>query len=301
MHLFVLLKNADALDEAIWQMPGVLGIEELPADGTVFHSHYDFVRFDQRQQFDEWLRTEKFPVSLLKVYLDLPSDEALPAWLAQLPNCELVSYGTVVPCDYIATVREQHRGRDIGKFWVGPPWQAPPENKIPVIIEPGMSFGLGDHPTTQMCLELLGRVPKARRILDIGTGTGVLAIAAGKLWPDAELYITDLDSQCQSGVEHNFALNHQPLPAHQVYGEHPLPSGPFDLVLSNIFLDALGKLAPRVAELLCPGGIWIVSGLLGEAQATEFRQVADDWFDCDEMLRRDGEWFALALKRKAGN
>jgi len=309
MHLFVLLQNAEALDEALWQMPGVLGIEELPANGNLFSSSRDCVRFDQRQQFDDWLRTETFPVSLLKVYLDLPGDEALPAWLAQLPPCELVTYGTVVSCDYVSTVREQFHGYDVGqRFWVGPPWQTPPAGKLPVIIEPGMAFGLGDHPTTQMCLELLEQISVGavsnrdrppRRIFDIGTGTGVLAIAAGKLWPDAELWLSDHDPQCQSNVEHNFALNNLPVPSHQFFGNQPLPAGSFDLVLSNIFLDALCELAPLVADRL--RGCWIVSGLLGAAQATEFRQVAAAHFDCIEIRQRPGEWFGLALRVRNRN
>jgi len=158
-----------------------------------------------------------------------------------------------------------------------------------------MAFGLGDHPTTQMCLELLAGLTPPRRILDIGTGTGILAIAAARLFPDAELWLTDFDPQCQTSVENNFMLNGLPVPAHQRYGVRPLPAGPFDLVLSNVYLEALKTLVPRIHA-----GCWVVSGLLGQEQFAEFRSVADQRFDCRQVCQRDdsGTWFAAKLCRR---
>ena len=297
MQSFVLIQTtvaaAEELSAQLWEQPGILGIEELPADGGDIFSvdpEHQFVRFDDRARYEAWLRTEAFRSNdniLLKVYL--AEGATLPAQFA------IVGSGTVEPSDYLAAMREQHHGRVIGKFWVGPSWELPPSGPLPVIIEPGMAFGLGDHPTTQMCLELLAGLPPPRRILDIGTGTGILAIAAARLFPDAELWLTDFDPQCRSSVENNFALNRLPVPAHQRYGVRPLPAGPFDLVLSNVYLEALKSLVPRIHT-----SCWIVSGLLGQEQFAEFRSVAEKRFDCRQILQRDdsGTWFAAKLCRR---
>ena len=297
MQSFVLIQTtvaaAEDLSAQLWEQPGILGIEELPADGGDLFSvdlAHQFVRFDDRARYEAWLQTEAFRSAdklLLKVYL--AEGVTLPAQFA------IVGSGTVEPRDYLAAMRDQHHGRVIGKFWVGPPWELPPTGPLPVIIEPGMAFGLGDHPTTQMCLELLAGLTPPRRILDIGTGTGILAIAAAKLFPDAELWLTDYDPQCRSSVENNFVLSGLSVPPHQRYGMRPLPAGPFDLVLSNVYLEALKSLVPRI-----PAGCWIVSGLLGLEQFTEFRSVAEKRFDCRQVLQRDdsGTWFAAKLCRR---
>ena len=337
MQSFVLIQTtvaaAEELSAELWEQPGILGIEELPADGSdifTVDSAHQFVRFDDRPRYEAWLRTEAFQSGesiLLKVYFAEGAASVFAnliesgKWNGRLarsfsksseangrdatifqPRSNLpakftiVGSGPVEPRDYLAALRAQHHGRVIDKFWVGPPWEKPSAGKLPVIIEPGMAFGLGDHPTTQMCLELLaGLTPSPRRILDIGTGTGILAIAAARLFPDAELWLTDYDPQCRSSVENNFALNGLPVPAHQRYGVRPLPAGPFDLVLSNVYLEALKTLVPRIHA-----DCWIVSGLLGQEQFAEFRSVADPRFDCRQVCQRDdsGIWFAAKLCRR---
>ena len=297
MQSFVLIQTtvaaAEELSAQLWEQPGILGIEELPADGSdIFSvdSAHQFVRFDDRVQYEAWLRTDAFQSGaniLLKVYL--AEGTTLPS------RFMIVGRGTVEPSDYLAAMREQHHGRVIGQFWVGPPWETPPAGKLPVIIEPGMAFGIGDHPTTQMCLELLAGLTPPRRILDIGTGTGILAIAAARLFPDAELWLTDYDPQCRSSVENNFTLNGLPRPAHQRYGVRPLPAGRFDLVLSNVYLEALKSIVPRMNA-----GCWIVSGLLGQEQFEEFRSVAEKRFECQQVCQREdsGTWFAAKLCRR---
>ncbi|MCG3149976.1 MAG: Ribosomal protein L11 methyltransferase [Verrucomicrobiae bacterium] len=279
MTQFVLIKtplaDAESLSTRIWELPGILGIEELPADGSLIFrpdlAHH-FVRFDGRQQFDDWLRTEEFRRGdhiLLKVY-----------HTGELPDgFEVIARGTVEPEDYLAKMREQHHGRQIGPFWVGPPWEKP--GQLPVIIEPGTAFGLGDHPTTQMCLELLSGHP--RRVLDFGAGSGILSIAAAKLWPDCELTLVEIDRQCWPNIEHNFTLNGLPVPP--IYEQ--VPAGAFDLVLANIYLEILKS----VLTINAPH--FIISGLLGAEQLAALSTGA---FQVVRQLQRE-EWFALELRR----
>jgi len=276
---FVLIQtpvaDAELLSEQIWELPGILGIEELPADGSLIFrpdiAHH-FVRFDGRQKFDEWLRTEEFRRGdqvLLKVYHSGDFPDAF----------NVMARGEVQPEDYLAKMREQHHGRNIGEFWVGPPWEKP--GNRPVIIEPGTAFGLGDHPTTQMCLELLAG--PAKRVLDFGAGSGILSIAAAKLWSDCELTLVEIDRQCWPNIEHNFALNGLPTPR---IHEH-VPAGEFDIVLANIYLEILKSVlainAPR----------FIISGLLGAEQVAA---LPTSGFQVTRQLQRE-DWFALELRR----
>ena len=282
MTKFILIKtpvaDAEALSERIWELPGILGIEELPANGQpVFRPDLDhhFVRFDGRQQFDDWLRTEEFRRGdhiLLKVYYT----GAFPA------TFDSVARGVVEPEDYLAQMRDQHHGRTIGPFWVGPPWEKP--GKLPVIIEPGTAFGLGDHPTTQMCLELLAGIPAPRRVLDFGAGSGILAMATAKLFPGCELTLTEIDRQCWPNIAQNFTLNGLPVPViHEV-----TPPGEYDLVLANIYLEILKTIVVKLnAKRL------LISGLLGADQLADFQPGV---YRIIRQLQRD-DWFALELTR----
>ena len=76
--------------------------------------------------------------------------------------------------------REFHHGVRVGSLWVGPPWELPPDGVRVVVIEPGRAFGTGAHPTTRLCIELLSELPRGS-LLDVGCGSGVLAVAAAKL------------------------------------------------------------------------------------------------------------------------
>lgn len=276
MTAFALIRTtpaeAEALSERIWEQPGILGIEELPLDGKLFRPDlaHHFVRFDGRAQFDEWLRTEEFRRGdiLLKVYHTGPFPDGFP----------VVASGVVEPEDYLARMRDQHHGRTLGPFWVGPPWETP--GPMPVIIEPGTAFGLGDHPTTQMCLELMSG--RAKRILDFGAGSGILAIAAARLWPDCELTLVEIDRQCWSNIEHNFALNGLPKPViHEA-----VPAGTFDLVLANVYLEVLRSVVKLNASRL------IVSGLLGREQLADLD--LGRWRKVRQLERED--WVALELE-----
>jgi ribosomal protein L11 methylase PrmA len=282
-HSFVLIRTSPALaeqtSEQIWELPGILGIEELPADGQpVFRPDlaHHFVRFGSRAQYEEWLRTEEFRRGdqlLLKVY-----------YTGDFPDTfDIIARGTVEPRDYLAEMRAQHHSRIVSKFWVGPPWETPAAGKLPVIIEPGTAFGLGDHPTTQMCLELLAGIPSARRVLDFGAGSGILAIGAAKMFPECELSLTEIDRQCWPNIEHNFAINGLPVPPiHEL-----APPRLFDLVLANVYLEVLQSLVTLETPRL------IISGLLGEEQLADFR-TGD--FRILRQLRRE-DWFAMELGR----
>jgi ribosomal protein L11 methyltransferase len=138
----------------------------------------------------------------------------------------------------------------VGRLWVGPPWEADsaPQDKVRIVIEPKMAFGTGDHPTTSLCLEAidayLASHPGAS-VLDVGTGTGVLAIAAKKLGA-GRVVGTDNDPISVELAHENAAVNGTP--ELELSGEElPQVQGAFDLVVANILANTLITLAPLIA------------------------------------------------------
>jgi ribosomal protein L11 methyltransferase len=85
-----------------------------------------------------------------------------------------------VPADWEQRWREFHKPVRVGRLWVGPPWEEPPAGVLQVVIDPGRAFGTGGHPTTRLCLELLAEI-EPTSLVDVGCGSGVIAVAAAKL------------------------------------------------------------------------------------------------------------------------
>ncbi|NQU10403.1 50S ribosomal protein L11 methyltransferase, partial [bacterium] len=142
------------------------------------------------RRFGRWLQSESFRGAggvLLCAYVAVRDAAAWRRWRRALPRrcpgLRILRHGLVAPRDYQAGVHARWRGRCVGRrLWVGPPWVNPPTDRLAVVIEPGLAFGTGDHPTTRLCLAALDRLSArrfcVRRVFDVGTGSGVLAIAA---------------------------------------------------------------------------------------------------------------------------
>jgi ribosomal protein L11 methyltransferase len=131
----------------------------------------------------------------------------------------------------------------VGPLWVGPPWESPPRGALPVVIDPGRAFGTGAHPTTRLCLELLVEVDRGS-LLDVGCGSGVLAIAAARLG-FAPVTAGDVDQVAVTATAENAARNGVAVEARLLDGLlDELP--PADVVVANIALDVVAALAPRL-------------------------------------------------------
>ena len=190
----------------------------------------------------------------------------------------------------------------IGRVFVRPSWIAAPTppGMVEVTLDPGMAFGTGTHPTTSLCLaamsERLAVTPRAR-VLDVGTGSGLLAIAARKLGApvvvgndnDPIAIRVALENAALNGVEVAFDLRD--------VGQQP---GPFDLILANILANTLCELAPAIAAQLAPGGVVLLSGILGpQEEEVRAAYVAAGLRPLRGGDRRDGEWSLLAMERGA--
>jgi ribosomal protein L11 methyltransferase len=171
-----------------------------------------------------------------------------------------------------------------------------PKNVIPLRIEAGAAFGTGHHDTTLGCLlefDALRRRRRFRRVLDLGAGTGVLAIAAAKTGARRVVGI-DIDPRAVAVARENARLNGAS--GEFTLADHPIGRG-YDLIFANILAAPLIALAPRIARALAPGGVVILSGLLrGQARAVRARFLGAG---LRAERRRDlGPWATLVMRRR---
>jgi ribosomal protein L11 methyltransferase len=141
--------------------------------------------------------------------------------------------------------REFHRPATVGPLWIGPPWLEPPAGVTPVFIDPGRAFGTGGHPTTRLCLELLlGLSPGS--LLDVGCGSGVIAIAAAKLG-FAPVVALDVDESAVEAARRNARANGVSVDVRRgdaLDPAQPLPA--VDVAVANLTGAAVEELAPRL-------------------------------------------------------
>jgi len=192
-----------------------------------------------------------------------------------------------------------------GRFTVHTPTYPPDSGRINFEIDAGLAFGTGQHATTAGCLDALDKLEREgaafANIADIGTGTGLLAFAALKLWPEAKCIATDVDPVAIDVARENAAINGVPLGMHA--GELVLAvaegmesalftaRAPFELIIANILAGPLMELAPHFAEALAPGGTIILAGLL-DSQA-EGVVAAYEKLGVSLADRGSGEWPVL--------
>jgi ribosomal protein L11 methyltransferase len=152
---------------------------------------------------------------------------------------------------------------------IRPSWREyiPVNNEVVLELDPGMAFGTGLHPTTRMCLEQIEqRTRSGGRVLDVGTGSGILALASAKLGA-ASVYCIDNSSVAVESAIANAETNHLSARINVVLGvldesESNRLSGMYDLVLANIIARVIGSIASYLAQVLAPDGILITSGII---------------------------------------
>ena len=172
-------------------------------------------------------------------------------------------------------------------------------------IEAGEAFGTAHHGSTEGCLIAISHVVPTlapKRVLDLGTGSGVLAIAIAKLAPDAKILASDIDARSVEIAAENAGKNGVPGAIRTVVAsglDHPLLSEPaqFDLVAANILAGPLMDLAPGIARALKPGGRIILSGLLDRQASEVLHAYASAGCTEDNRVTR-GEWVTLVLMRQ---
>ena len=220
-------------------------------------------------------------------------DATAPA-LALLPPGATVEPAEVPEVDWVARFRESFHAFRAGRFVVAPPWDLPADRSSPdtLVIDPGRAFGTGTHETTRLCLaaleDLAGRRPLGRT-LDLGAGTGLLAVAAARLGARF-VCASDIDREANDASRHHARLNDVRLAVVRADGARGFLPGSFDLVVANLMALLLVDRAAEIRALLAPGGALVLSGLLVE----DVPYVRDAFAVCGTPAPRvDGEWAAL--------
>lgn len=179
------------------------------------------------------------------------------------------------------------------RLWIVPSWhEAPDPQAVNLVLDPGMAFGTGSHPTTRLCLEWLCAQPLAdKQLLDYGCGSGILAIAAARLGA-ATVMGVDIDEQALIAAADNAATNQVSLRLQ--HSGKPLDER-FDVVLANILTNPLCVLAPALAAHVRPGGWLILSGIL-ETQVEQVQAAYAPWLTLTVGACLDG-WVRLEARR----
>ncbi len=214
--------------------------------------------------------------------------------------------------DWLAMSQEGAKPIRAGRFHVHTPDFPVDEGAIDFVIPAAQAFGTGQHRTTAGCLEMLGAMKArgvvARRIADIGTGTGLLGFAGLALWPGAQCTASDIDAVCAEVVEENARLNSIPMgagPGEMVMViadgmDDPLleARGAYDLLIANILAGPLLELAPDFARSVSQGGSLLLAGLLaGEQEQAVRRAHRRAGFRPVARLVR-GDWAILWMRRR---
>lgn len=183
------------------------------------------------------------------------------------------------------------------RLWICPSWKPiPDEAAVNVMLDPGLAFGTGTHPTTALCLQWLDSIDlSGKTLIDYGCGSGILAIAALKLGA-SKVYAVDIDPQAIIATKDNATRN-------AVLDERLLVGSPdivddikVDIVVANILAGPLRELAESISSLCGSHGKLALSGLL-DSQAESVRTAYQQWFDMDAPSYQD-EWSRLSGVKK---
>jgi ribosomal protein L11 methyltransferase len=235
------------------------------------------------------------------------------ALYAQMPDGDLLAkltghdvYIALLPdADWITLSQEGLPPVRAGRFFVYGAHDAGevPPGVIPIRIEAGMAFGTGHHETTTLCLALLSDLAKRRRfnrVLDLGCGTGLLAISAARLWRK-HLLASDIDPIAVAVAREN-AIANRAAPFIRAVVADGLDSpalaagAPYDLMVANILAGPLTRLAPAMSRALSRNGVLVLSGLLQWQENLVLSFYRPHGLFLRER-RRDGAWSALLLER----
>ena len=253
---------------------------------------------------DEWL---------LHAYFERPPDDADLEKLRGLGTSD-VQVEQLGEADWVTMSQAGLQPIHAGRFFVHTPMhRSQPAGTIAFEIDAGLAFGTGQHATTAGCLEALDRLEREGKtfanIADIGTGTGLLAFAALRLWPDAKGIATDIDPVAVDVARDNAAINGIPLghdPGRLLLAvadgmDSPLLSAraPFDLIIANILAGPLIDLAPDFAAALAPGGTLVLAGILASQTDGVIRAYEEKGLTLADAGQ--GEWPVLvATSPRAG-
>ncbi len=198
--------------------------------------------------------------------------------------------------------RKYYHPREVGtRLAIVPSWQSYETDRVKLLLDPGLAFGTGGHETTSLCLEQLdARVKGGERVLDIGTGSGVLAIAALKLGA-ASAEGVDIDPVSVRTAGENAALNGVEDKLSVFIGDlSDKASGQYDIIVANIVANAIMSLAPHVPALMAKGAVFIASGIIDTRKDEVAAALAASGLEVVDIYEQRG-WECMVCVRATHN
>jgi ribosomal protein L11 methyltransferase len=229
----------------------------------------------------------------LRIY-DLPSSAVRDIQVREVPDC-----------DWLTEWKKGWQPVALGRLIIAPPWSdvSIAGNQVVVRIEPGMAFGTGTHETTRLCLKAIMRFFKGGSFLDVGTGTGILAIAVAKLFPEARIVACDTDAEAVEIARENARLNEVGDRIEFRVGTLDKPgdepesgasaTASADFVCANLTADVISSLLPALIGASC--GRLVLSGILDEQLDSIVDQLHDAGVSGNLVMMQDGEWVAVVV------
>ncbi|HUO44044.1 MAG TPA: 50S ribosomal protein L11 methyltransferase [Burkholderiales bacterium] len=280
-------KLSDALLEA-----GALAVDVVDADAGTPRER---ASFDEPGEADTPAWEIARISALFAESADVGASVAAALGVAGLDPVQDFEITTVADRDWVRATQAQFGPLQVSqRLWVVPSWHTPPDPEaVNLIIDPGLAFGTGTHPTTRLCLIWLdANLHGGETVLDYGCGSGILAIAAAKLGASG-VRGADIDPAALLAARHN-AMQNQVAVEFETAGR--AIAEPADIVLANILANPLKLLAPLLARATRSGGHIALSGILAP-QAAEVRDAYGGWFDMDGELHDEG-WVLLHGTRR---
>jgi len=234
---------------------------------------------------------------------DISIDKIIAFIKTQLSNNAIRSYHTELLAEKNwerAWLKDFHAMKFGKNLWICPSVETPVDpNAVNIILDPGLAFGTGTHPTTALCLEWLdANPPQNQTVIDYGCGSGILAIAALKLGAQ-EVWAIDHDEQALIATRDNAERNQINLNQLQIALPKQLPKLQADLLIANIIANPLIELAPYFAQLIKPHGKIVLSGIL-KSQTDDIKQAYAEWFTIKNIAEKD-EWIRIEGVRESTN
>lgn len=195
--------------------------------------------------------------------------------------------------DWISKYKNSIQPIEVGSFYIRPEWEEAKENLTNIIINPALAFGSGHHETTYSCLQAIDKyVTSNIKLLDVGCGSGILAIAAEK--KGAIVDICDTDEIATKSAKENFTLN-KAIVNTAWTGSANKTQNEYDIVIANIIADVIIIIEKQLKQRVKSGGILILSGIIDKY----FDKVIEKFNDFDkiEIIKKD-EWYTLVLQKE---
>jgi ribosomal protein L11 methyltransferase len=237
---------------------------------------------------------------LLEDGVDPAGFVARVAQALERPATAIVAVSRLADRDWVRATQAQFEAIPVGRrLLVLPSWRldeagARDDHRVPIVIDPGVAFGTGSHPTTHLCLEWLDQAEVAgKRVIDYGCGSGILAIAAARLGA-ATVSGRDIDHQALTSAAENARANGVTI---DIASSSTPPPPAADVVLANILSNPLKLLAPLLSSLVAPGGSLVLAGVL-ERQSDEVADCYRHGVPVAPWRSRDG-WVCLVGRRPA--